>query len=166
MASSKEAPVLATPTTTAVLPVAVVGAAVLPLVGRPGRVHSVFRRALNLELGDGLVAVVAGRTGRLPHGLHLDRPADFAELGVVPDASVSWVDRRIGVGGALELDLTGAAVWSDRCLAVPLAAADRLGSRLRRTRASVPASQLLVGPCRALARALRAGDPIALRCAV
>src|SRR5262245_19368022 len=113
MASFKEAPMLATPTRAAVLPVAVVGADVLPLVGRTGRVHSVFRRALNLELGEELVGVVAGRTGRLPHGVHLDRPADFVELGVVPDASVSWFGRRIGVGGALELDLTDAAPWSD-----------------------------------------------------
>jgi hypothetical protein len=149
-----------------VFPVTSLGAAVLPLVGRPGRVHSVYRRALNVELGQELVAVLAGGMGRLPHGLHLEGAQDLDRLGVEPDAPVSWAGRGVRLGGALGLDLSRAAVWADECAALPTAPPDRLASNLRRARNRVPASPLLTRPLRALGRALQSGEEAAVGGAV
>src|SRR5215210_5020967 len=63
-----------------------IAAAVLPALTGParGRVHSRFRRALNLEMAGGeVVALLSRPPGRVPNGVHL---ADEVDLGATaPD---------------------------------------------------------------------------------
>jgi hypothetical protein len=79
-----------------------------------GRVHSVFRRACNIETDDGpLVTVLAQGQGNLPHGIRsaLPEAADFRALLSVGYAVVAdGVCVRIPQAG-ITMDLSGASVW-------------------------------------------------------
>src|SRR4051794_40951124 len=94
------------------LAAASVGASLLALTGRSGRVDSIFRQAVNLEIAGGLVALVSGRTGRLPNGVHLAEQVDLRALGLSVGAPVDWREREILIGDALLIDLRAAEPWS------------------------------------------------------
>ncbi|HEY3109901.1 MAG TPA: DUF2877 domain-containing protein [Chloroflexota bacterium] len=141
------------------LPAASLSAALLPPPGRAGRVHSIFRAAVNLEIESELIAVVARPSSRLPNGVHLADGPDFRAVGLRVDAPVLWLDGTIVLGDALLIDLRAAAPWSATLAVVGLASAEQLASALRRGRATVPPAPLLAWPCRALLAALRSGDP-------
>ena len=82
-----------------------------------GRVHSVFRGALNLELGGDLVTLAGPSVGALPNGMVLEADVDFSDLGLVAGMAVEGV-RDGGAlsvdGGRLVVDLRAASAWSPR----------------------------------------------------
>ena len=89
-----------------------VGIAPLLVLARRGAIHSVFARALNLELGGCLVTVAHERAGRLPNGITVAGAPDFLTLGLGPGDRVD-IDReaiRSGGPGAI-VELGQATAW-------------------------------------------------------
>jgi hypothetical protein len=80
--------------------------------GRLGRVHSVFRQALNIETSGGLLTVAAPSTGPLPNGLVLAADADLTAYG----ATEAYSDGSALSIGALRIELRHAALWSPTLL--------------------------------------------------
>jgi hypothetical protein len=81
-------------------------------VGLIGRVHSVFQRAVNVELLDGeLVTLVTPRGGGLPNGVVLDAETDLRTL--VRERELVWGDVGLRLCCLnLTVELAGAEVWS------------------------------------------------------
>jgi hypothetical protein len=82
-----------------------------------GRVHSVFRAAVNLEFAGELVTLAGPSIGGLPNGIVLDAAVDFSELGLVAGGPVECVLDREALsvdGGRLLADLRAASAWSPR----------------------------------------------------
>lgn len=78
-----------------------------------GRVHSVFRRACNIETDAGeLITLLAGELGNLPHGIRLAGPvASFAAWLSKGQAAI-LEERMLRVPDAgFTLNLSGAAIW-------------------------------------------------------
>ena len=73
-----------------------------------GRVHSVFRAALNVELGNELVTFATPSTGALPNGVVVDPAADLD----VPLGAVVWGDGHAVHCLHLTVELNGAEQWS------------------------------------------------------
>ncbi|HEY3111609.1 MAG TPA: DUF2877 domain-containing protein [Chloroflexota bacterium] len=131
--------------------------AVLPALtsGARGRVHSSFRRALNLELAGGeLVALLARPAGRVPNGIHLADEADFLAAGLEQDAPCRVVDGQLRLREDLLVDLRWAPPWSLDLVPVAPGAPERLAANRQRGRGRARAEPSLLGPARALARAL------------
>jgi Protein of unknown function (DUF2877) len=105
-----------------------------------GRVHSVFRAAVNLEFEGELVTLVGPTVGGLPNGIVLDADADFSDLrlgGSVLDGAALSID-----GGRVLVDLTRARPWSPRlargALAVSRLDHDRVAGALATALGRVP----------------------------
>jgi hypothetical protein len=154
----------------------IVSTAIAPHLARTGpigRVHSVFRTAVNMELADELVTFALPSTGALPNGVVVDTMPLFE-----PGASV-WSDGGMVLCQRQRIDLRRAEAWSPvlqpggalrplaevrGALAPALAAADVRGGfsddlRLLAANGETPAR------ARDLAQALRYGDLSAVEAA-
>lgn len=78
----------------------------LARTGQIGRVHSVFRTAVNVELEDELVTFAAPGTGALPNGVVLD------SVPAVEPGSVVWGERGDLWCQGIRISLAGAQQWS------------------------------------------------------
>jgi hypothetical protein len=78
-------------------------------------VHSVFARALNLEVRGELLTLADERAGRLPNGVALQDPPDFRALGLRAGDRADLGRQGIRVPSAgLAIDLAGAAPWDPK----------------------------------------------------
>ncbi len=94
----------------------VISAAIAPYLtgtGATGRVHSVFRAALNVEFDDELLTFATPSTGALPNGVVLDSAVNLLEIGVLPGSSV-WSDGRAVHATNVTVELDGAELWTPR----------------------------------------------------
>lgn len=82
---------------------------------RNGRVHSVFRSAVNLTMADDLVTIVPDEDGGLPNGILVAARPDFRTLGVRVGMAVEIDAAMVRVpDGRLAIRLDGARPWSPR----------------------------------------------------
>jgi Protein of unknown function (DUF2877) len=80
-----------------------------------GRVHSVFRAAVNLEFEGELVTLAGPAVGGLPNGIVLDADLDFSALGLVAGRLARLEPDTLCVDGRrLVVDLRTARPWSPR----------------------------------------------------
>ncbi|HET6318476.1 MAG TPA: DUF2877 domain-containing protein, partial [Chloroflexota bacterium] len=96
----------------------VISTAIAPYLDRAGpigRVHSVFRAAINVELADQLVTVATPSVGVVPNGLVVDASAVdvFSTASVAPGTPV-WRSGRALDLHQLRIELDGAELWSPR----------------------------------------------------
>jgi hypothetical protein len=83
------------------------------LAAAPATVHSVFARALNLEVRGELLTLADERAGRLPNGVALQDPPDFRALGLRAGDRADLGRQGIRVPSAgLAIDLSGARPWN------------------------------------------------------
>jgi hypothetical protein len=146
-----------------------IASAVLPALagGARGRVHSAFRRALNLEMAGGeLIALLSRPPGRVPNGVHLADEVDFLAAGLGVGAPCQVVDGRLRLREDRLVDLRWAPPWSLELTQVAPAAPERLVANRQRARARARVEPPLLGPARALARALDALAPERVESAV
>jgi hypothetical protein len=99
---------------------------------RRGRIHSVYRSAINVMLPPGDLIVIADpAVGGLPNGVLVHLGADHRRLGPAPDQLVILAGHSIVVPEiGLRIDLASAVSWSPR-----MPAADRGAGRRWRHRA-------------------------------
>ena len=87
--------------------------------GRSCVVHSVFRAVLNLETGDGLITIGGPSIEPLAHGLSIRGLIDFQTMGLRTGQGVILDRQRIRIpAGDIDVDLSRAAGWSPRLLAI------------------------------------------------
>ena len=80
-----------------------------------GRVHSVFRSAVNVLSGDRLITVAAPQVGALPNGLVIREDVDFHALGLAPEMVVGGDGMSLQIPDAnIAIDITEAAPWSPK----------------------------------------------------
>ncbi len=115
--------------------------------GFAGRLHSVFRRALNLVAAGPLITIADARLGELPNGLHVSLEPDFSFLGAAlrPDMPIRGNGSRLEIAGSdLVIDLADATIFpAQRVVAGPLLP---WGARLARLRAAQVAGARLASP--------------------
>lgn len=87
-----------------------------------GRLHSVFRRACNIETDAGeLVTLLASDLGNLPHGIRLASPVASFESWLIPGQSAILDHAALRITNAgITVDLSGAAVWRGAVAAVSM----------------------------------------------
>jgi hypothetical protein len=137
--------------------------------GATGRVHSLFRRAVNLRMDDGtLLAVLARAPGRVPNGVHVDDEIDFLDppLGLAVGAAVRVIDGVLVLADELRVDLRWAPPWPLDLERVTPTAARQLDANRRVARRRIVPEPILVEPAAALVAAARALAPAATDAAV
>ena len=94
-----------------------VSQAIVPVLDasqRTGRVHSVFRRAVNVVFDGDLITVTMPELGAMPNGIVVEGDRDFHSVGirvgemVVPGDQLRFSDSRLTIG------LRQASAWSPR----------------------------------------------------
>ena len=147
-----------------------VAAPVLPalLGAREARVHSVYRRAVNLLVGGELVAVLSKPPGRVPNGVHLEDEVDFADAahGLAAGRDVAIEDGVVRLAAELRVDVRWAPPWSFELQPVLPLGVELLTANSARLRARVRPDLVLVAPGRALGRALRSAETDEIETAV
>jgi len=90
----------------------VISTAIAPYLyqsGVLGRVHSVFRSALNLTVSDELITLATPSTGALPNGVVLDSETDLRRL---PVGALVWSSSQSLSCLDLQVELIDAQLWS------------------------------------------------------
>ena len=86
---------------------------------RVGRVHSVFRSAINITVGCDLVTIVPDEAGGQPDGILVAAPPDFRTRGIRSGMPVEIDEAQVRVLGAdLVIRLEAARPWSARIVVV------------------------------------------------
>ena len=146
-----------------------IAGAVLPALtsGARGRVHSAFRRALNLEMAGGdLIALLSRPLGRVPNGVHLADEVDFLTAGLDVGRPCQVVDGQLRLRDDLLVDLRWAPPWSLDLAPVAPGPPERLAANRQRIRVRARVEPPLLDPARALARALKTLEPERVESAV
>lgn len=78
--------------------------------GAGGKVHSVYRRTVNLWAGGNLYTVLSGPEGIGPYTACVEQGMDFRSLGIVPGALVLSLPGGLQAG-CLQLDCSQALLW-------------------------------------------------------
>jgi hypothetical protein len=131
-----------------------------------GRVHSVFRGALNVEFGPDLVSLAGPATGGLPNGIVLGAELDFLGLGLAPGWRVRRTPERLWVERSrLAVDLRPAQRWSPRLERCALRPAREILGALEDALRQVPVRTGLAPLLLPLARGEAPGSGLPRTCA-
>lgn len=83
---------------------------------RAGRVHSIFRRALNIVLADTIISLVSEELPRMPNGIHISSATmKLLSQQIQLDTTVLVGDGKLSIPACnVALPLSGVALWEPR----------------------------------------------------